>query len=94
MYSVTEAEGTRRRHQVDSLVEGIGLNRMTYNFALTHPMVDDAVVVSDQEAVAMARYVLKKDGLFLGSSSAVHLVACVKLAWYLGPGHRLLTILS
>ena len=36
--------------------------------------------VSDIEAIAMSRYIAKHDGLFLGSSSAVNLVACVQLA--------------
>jgi cysteine synthase A len=29
MFASTEKEGTRRRHQVDSIVEGIGINRVT-----------------------------------------------------------------
>ncbi|RIA79016.1 tryptophan synthase beta subunit-like PLP-dependent enzyme, partial [Glomus cerebriforme] len=29
MYSPYEAEGTRTRHQVDTIIEGVGLNRMT-----------------------------------------------------------------
>jgi len=32
MYAQTEAEGTRRRHQVDTITEGIGINRITANF--------------------------------------------------------------
>jgi cysteine synthase A len=40
--------------------------------------------ISDAEAVAMARYLVKNDGLFLGSSSACNLVACVKLAKQMG----------
>jgi cysteine synthase A len=35
--------------------------------------------ITDEEAVAMARYLVKHDGLFLGSSSACNLIACVKL---------------
>lgn len=38
------------------------------------------VRISDAEAVSMSRYLVKHDGLFLGSSSACNLVACVKLA--------------
>lgn len=49
--------------------------------------------VTDAEAVAMSRHLAKEDGLFLGSSSAVNLVACVRLAKKLGPGARIVTIL-
>ncbi|EDP45385.1 hypothetical protein MGL_0374 [Malassezia globosa CBS 7966] len=80
MYSETEAEGTRRRHQVDSVVEGIGLNRLTRNLEMGLPFIDTAERVSDDEAVRMSRWLAKHDGLFLGSSSAVHCVAAVRTA--------------
>lgn len=39
------------------------------------------------------RFLLKKDGLFLGSSSAMNCVGAVRLARSLGPGHTIVTIL-
>lgn len=80
MFNQTEAEGRRRRHQVDTVVEGIGLNRLTHNFALGLDYYDDAVGVSDSEAVRMSRHLVLHDGLFLGSSSAVNCVAAVRTA--------------
>jgi len=62
MYSPYEAEGTRRRHQVDTIVEGVGLNRITANFEIAHGWIDDAIFVSDEEAVAMARYLVREEG--------------------------------
>lgn len=95
MYSPAESEGTRRRHQVDTVVEGIGLNRLTRNFGVALPLVGDAFKVTDEEAVAMARHLAREDGLFLGSSSAVNLVACVRVAqkWGKGSGKTVVTIL-
>ncbi|KAJ3066785.1 hypothetical protein HDU98_009937 [Podochytrium sp. JEL0797] len=96
MYSPTEAEGTRKRHQTDTIVEGVGINRLTRNFqiALNVPgLISDAVKVTDAEAIEMSRYILRNDGLFCGSSTAVHLVAAVREARRLGPGHTLLTVL-
>ncbi|KAJ1993178.1 Cysteine synthase 2 [Dimargaris cristalligena] len=94
-YCPEEAEGSRRRHQVDTVVEGIGINRLTRNFAqiADATWIDDAVRVTDQEAVAMARYLVQHEGLFVGSSSAVNCVATVRTARALGPGHTLVTIL-
>ncbi|WFD30047.1 cysteine synthase [Malassezia sp. CBS 17886] len=80
LYSAAEAEGTRRRHQVDSVVEGIGMNRLTRNVERGLPFVDGAERVSDDEAVRMSRWLASHDGLFLGSSSAVHCVAAVRTA--------------
>ncbi|KAJ1914757.1 Cysteine synthase 2 [Tieghemiomyces parasiticus] len=108
MYAPEEAEGTRRRHQVDTVVEGMGINRVTRNLAqvlvpgLAHshnggvpgtPWVDDAVRVTDQEAVWMARYLVNREGLFIGSTAAVNCVAAVRTALTLGPGHTIVTIL-
>ena len=104
MYSSTEKEGTRRRHQVDSLIEGIGLNRLTKNFEKGQPRIREAVKVTDAMAVGMGRWLIKNDGnsyyyevlmagLFVGSSSCVNLCAAVHVARQLGPGHRIVTIL-
>lgn len=49
--------------------------------------------IMDVEAVAMSRYLVTHDGLYLGSSSACNLFACVRLAKKLGKGTRIATIL-
>ncbi|KAG8698371.1 hypothetical protein FRC08_005969 [Ceratobasidium sp. 394] len=84
MFDIKESEGTKRRHQVDTIVEGIGINRLTKNFEMALGVVDDAIRVTDKEAVSMAQYLVQHDGLFLGSSSACNLVASVKVAKMLG----------
>ena len=72
MFAMTEKEGTRRRSQVDTIVEGIGINRVTANFEAGRDLIDDAVKVDDEQALAMARWLMEKDGIFVGSSSAVN----------------------
>jgi cysteine synthase A len=80
MYAPQEKEGTRRRHQVDTVVEGIGINRLTENFEKGRELIDDAVKVTDIQAARMARWLVEKDGVFVGSSSAVNCVAAVVTA--------------
>lgn len=111
MFNQTEAEGKRRRHQVDTVVEGIGLNRLTKNFEMGLDCFDAAERVTDEEAVRMSRHLVLKyvidycsdvraehssqstsflhtrDGLFLGSSSAVNCVAAVRTALRLKRQH-------
>jgi threonine synthase len=72
-----------------------GINRMTSNVELALPIIDDSFRISDAEAVSMSRYLVHKDGLFLGSSSACNLVACIKLVRKMGwkEGQRVVTIL-
>lgn len=79
MFDIKEREGTRRRRQVDSIVEGIGVNRVTANFEAGREYVDDAVRVTDAQALAMARWLVEKDGVFIGSSSAVNCKYRLKL---------------
>jgi cysteine synthase A len=93
MFSPTEAEGTRRRHQVDTVVEGVGINRLTANMNAGLHLIDDAIRVTDEQAMRMARWLVEKEGLFVGSSSAVNCVAAATLARKLGKGHRIVTII-
>ncbi|CAH9076147.1 unnamed protein product [Cuscuta europaea] len=91
MYAREEAEGRRLKNPFDTITEGIGINRITENFKLAK--LDGAFRGTDKEAVEMSRYVLKNDGLFVGSSSAMNCVGAVRVAQALGPGHTIVTIL-
>jgi cysteine synthase A len=92
MYDNVEKEGTRRRHQVDTLVEGIGLNRVTHNFMQGEHCIDDSIRVTDNEALKMARFLSASDGLFLGSSSSINAVGALRVAQNAKPGSRIVII--
>lgn len=68
LYTREEAEGKRLRNPYDTIVEGMGLNRLTTNFSKAR--VDGAFKVSDQEAVEMSQLLMKEEGLFLGTMLA------------------------
>ncbi|XP_071702768.1 cysteine synthase 2 [Rutidosis leptorrhynchoides] len=91
MYTREEAEGKRLKNPFDTVTEGIGINRLTENFKLAQ--LDGAFRGTDIEAVEMSRFLLKNDGLFIGSSSAMNCVGAVRVAKLLGPGHTIVTIL-
>ncbi|KAL9272947.1 Cysteine synthase 2-like protein [Drosera capensis] len=91
MYTKEEAEGKRLKNPFDTITEGIGINRLTENFMMAK--LDGAFRGTDKEAVEMSRFLLKNDGLFLGSSSAMNCVGAVRVAKELGPGHTIVTIL-
>ncbi|KAH7429106.1 hypothetical protein KP509_09G031400 [Ceratopteris richardii] len=91
MYAHEEAEGKRLKNPFDTITEGIGINRLTENFKLA--LLDGAFRGTDREAVEMARFLVKKEGLFLGSSSAMNCVGAYRVAKQLGPGHTIVTIL-
>jgi cysteine synthase A len=87
----TNAQGLYCRHSYDTIAEGVGIDRLTENFLLAS--IDDAFHVTDQETVEMSRYLLRNEGLFVGSSSALNCVAAVRAARKLGPGHTIVTVL-
>ncbi|XP_075671232.1 cysteine synthase 2-like isoform X2 [Castanea sativa] len=91
MYTREEAEGQRLKNPFDTITEGIGINRLTQNFMMAK--LDGAFRGTDLEAVEMSRFLLKNDGLFLGSSSAMNCVGAVRVAQSIGPGHTIVTIL-
>ena len=74
-----------------SITEGIGQNRVTANIA--NAPIDDAYRIGDKPIVEMVYAMLRREGLFLGSSAALNLCGAYRLAKELGPGHVIVTIL-
>jgi cysteine synthase len=80
-----KAEGT-------SITEGIGQGRVTGN--LEGAPIDDWVQVTDEEALPLLFEMVKQDGLVLGGSTGINVIAALKVARSLGPGHIIVTILA
>jgi cysteine synthase len=74
-----------------SITEGIGQGRVTAN--LEGAPVDDQVRVTDEEALPLLFDLLSQEGLCLGGSSGINVMAAIKVARDLGPGHRVVTVL-
>lgn len=84
-------DGELRRSAGDSVIEGIGLGRITRNVAGAR--VDFAYLIPDEEALPVLFDALRYEGLCLGGSSAVNLAGAKRLAQELGPGHTIVTLL-
>ena len=80
-----KAEGT-------SITEGIGQGRVTGN--LEGAPIDDWIQVTDEEALPLLFEMVKQDGLVLGGSTGINVMAALKVARSLGPGHIIVTILA
>ena len=59
---------------------------------LTPGVYDEARAVDEAEARAMARRLAREEGVFAGTSSALNVVAALKLARELGPGKVVATV--
>lgn len=53
---------------------------------------DEVVAVPEAEAFAMAREAARTEGIFSGPSTGANLVAALRTARRLGPGHRVVTV--
>ncbi|MBF2002006.1 MAG: cysteine synthase A [Synechococcales cyanobacterium M58_A2018_015] len=74
-----------------SVTEGIGNSRITAN--MEGAPIDDAIQITDPEALRVIYQLLRRDGLFMGGSVGINVGAAVALAKQLGPGHTIVTVL-
>lgn len=74
-----------------SITEGIGQSRVTKN--LEGAPIDDAVQISDEEALPHLFRLVVEEGLVLGGSSAINITGAIRVAQMLGPGHTIVTVL-
>jgi cysteine synthase A len=92
-YAPQQRERSLKRHRYDTLAEGIGLDRLTQNLTESMDCIDTAIRVSDQEAVDMAHFLLRTEGLWVGSSSAMNVVGAVRTALDLPTDSRVVTVI-
>lgn len=75
-----------------SITEGIGIMRITENFRRVR--ADDVMRVSDNEMIDMIYHLAEHDGLFVGTSSGINVMAAYRLAQMnAGSGKVIVTIL-
>jgi cysteine synthase A len=55
-------------------------------------IIDDAVSITDQQAVYMAHYLLRHEGLFVGSSTAMNIAGAMIVANAMPPGSNVVTV--
>lgn len=65
---------------------GIGQGRVTDNLATFVNDIDGTLMIADEKSIVMLYQLLDTEGLYLGASTALNVVAAVELAQKLGKG--------
>ncbi|KZT66395.1 pyridoxal phosphate-dependent enzyme, beta subunit [Daedalea quercina L-15889] len=93
LYSYVSSGGKLTERNGSSITEGIGQGRITNNLGTFVKELDGALHIPDADSLEMVYDILDSEGLYLGASSALNVVAAYKLAQKLGPGKTVATIL-
>lgn len=93
LHSYIQSGGKLVERSGSSITEGIGQGRVTDNLAPDIGSLDGSVHISDEKTIEMVYRCLDDEGLYLGASSTLNVVAAKEVAEKLGPGHTVVTIL-
>ncbi|KAI9707736.1 MAG: Cysteine synthase 1 [Candelina mexicana] len=93
LHSYITSGGKLKERTGSSITEGIGQGRVTDNLQPDIDLVDGAVHISDEKTIEMVYRCLDEEGLYLGASSCLNVVAAKEVAEILGPGHTVVTVL-
>lgn len=93
LFSYIQSKGKSTERGGSSITEGIGQGRITDNLQADIDLLDGAVQIPDSKTIEMLYRLLDEEGIYVGASSALNVVAAVETAKTIGPGSRVVTIL-
>lgn len=94
LHSYIESGGKLKERTGSSITEGIGQGRVTDNLSPDIGSFDGSLNISDEKSIEMVYRCLDEEGLYLGASSSLNVVAAKEVAEKLGKGHTVVTILA
>ncbi|KAL9622964.1 MAG: hypothetical protein Q9160_002682 [Pyrenula sp. 1 TL-2023] len=93
LHSYVTSGGQLKERTGSSITEGIGQGRVTDNLKGEVGELDGAVHISDEKSIEMVYRCLDEEGLYLGASSALNVVAAKEVAQIMGEGSTVVTVL-
>lgn len=93
LHSYISSGGNLVERSGSSITEGIGQGRVTDNLQPDIDLADGSMTISDEKSIEMVYRCLDEEGLYLGASSALNVVAAKEVAEKLGKGHTVVTML-
>lgn len=93
LHSYITNGGQLKERTGSSITEGIGQGRITDNLKPDLNLLTGALHISDDKSIEMVYRCLDEEGLYLGASSCLNVVAAKEVAEKLGKGHTVVTML-
>lgn len=93
LHSYIQSGGKLNERSGGSITEGIGQGRVTDNLQPEIKLINDSVNIPDEKSIEMVYRLLDEEGLYMGASSALNVVAAYEMAQKLGPGKNIVTVL-
>jgi cysteine synthase A len=93
LHSYIQSGGKLAERKGGSITEGIGQGRVTDNLKPDIDLLDGSLHISDEKTIEMVYSCLHDEGLYLGASSCLNVVAAKEVAQKLGKGHTVVTLL-
>ncbi|KAF4179184.1 hypothetical protein CNMCM8694_004741 [Aspergillus lentulus] len=93
LHSYIQSGGNLIERSGSSITEGIGQGRVTDNLQPDIDLLDGSLTISDEKSIEMVYRCLDEEGLYLGASSALNVVAAKEVAEQLPKGSNVVTIL-
>lgn len=93
IYGYVQSCGRIVEKHGSTIVEGTGPAYITENVKQGLHLAEQVIQVTDAEALNMLYRLMDEEGLFLGPSAALNVVAAIKVAKIVGSGCKIVTIL-
>ncbi|ODQ81914.1 hypothetical protein BABINDRAFT_58724 [Babjeviella inositovora NRRL Y-12698] len=94
VHSYIQSNGEALDRSGGSFTEGIGQGRITNNLAQDIGLIDYSIKIPDAESIKMVYRLLDEEGLYVGGTGALNVVAAVEVAKNLPEGSNVVTLLA
>ncbi|KAG7663318.1 uncharacterized protein J8A68_003150 [[Candida] subhashii] len=94
LYSYIKSGGKEMIRGGSSFTEGIGQGRVTDNLQPDLELIDDALKIPDEDSITMVYRLLDEEGLYLGGTGALNVVAACEVAKTLPENSNVVTVLA
>ncbi|KAF8446777.1 tryptophan synthase beta subunit-like PLP-dependent enzyme [Terfezia claveryi] len=93
LHSYIQSGGKLTERSGGSITEGIGQGRVTDNLTTEINLISNSLSIADEKSIEMVYRLLDEEGLYMGASTSLNVVAAKEMAEKLGPGKTVVTVL-